>query len=411
MYATVGTESKGTNPPGAARMAVIAFLSFNLSMGCMFGPFGVLITPIEQRLGVSREISTLAVPVVTFGMSLLAPFVGGLTSRISLRLMMVLGSLLMAAGFAVLAVVDSVVLFVGAYAVLISPGLCVCGVVAPTTLITRWFDVNRGRALGLATTPALLAATPLTATFVLNEYGLAAAFWLLAGLMLVCVVASFFAIDHPMATRAAVQMPDSSDLENQTTAELPTANVLRDSRFWRLSVAAGLNNAVIVMFSTQLVPFATGQGIDSTSAALLLTAYLVGTLVGTPVVGWLADKVGGARMIGILCLSLALWQALLLIHPGYAILALLAGVAGLQGSAMISCLGLALSEQFGQSSFAKVYGMTSLIGLPFAVLSVPIASGVFVRTGSYNAVFLLAAAVLVIGAVLALSIGKAQRQP
>jgi cyanate permease len=411
MHGAGAVESNSVNPPGALLMGVIAFLSFNLSMGCMFGPFGVLIAPIEQRLGVSREISTLAVPIVTFGISLLAPFVGSLTSRISLRLMMLAGSLLMAAGFAVLALANSVVLFIGAYALLISPGLCICGVVAPTTLVTRWFHINCGRALGLATTPALMAATPLLVTFVLKNFGLGAAYGLLAGLMLVCAVASFFAVDRPERTHANAETVDPRGDENKATSEPSPPNVFRDSRFWRLALAGGLYNAVIVMFSTQLVPFALGEGIDPTRAALLLTAYLVGTLIGTPLFGWFADKVGGARMIGLLCVLLALWQGLLLTQPSYAFLALLAGLAGLQGAAMISCLGLALSERFGQNSFATAYGMANLVGLPFAVLSVPIASGLFVRTGSYSPAFLLATTVLMIGAVLAFSIGRRSAIP
>ena len=397
------TENNGANPPGATRMAVIGFLSFNLSMGSMFGPFGVLVTPIEHRLGVSREVSTLAVPVVTFGISLLAPFVGSLASRTSLRLLMMAGCVLMAAGFAILAVTHSVVLFIGAYALLVGPGLSVCGVVAPSTLITRWFQVNRGRALGLATTPALMTATPLLTTLVLRDFGLGTAYALLSASMLICFVASMFAVDYPVAHRAG-QMPSLNDGTEDLTGKSP--GILRDSRFWRLAIAAGIYNAVIIMFSTQLVPFAIGLGIDPTKAAVLLTAYLVGTLVGTPLVGWSADKVGGARMIGALCVSLALWQALLLLHPPYALLALLSGLAGLQGSAMVSCLGLALSEQFGQSSFAKAWGTSTLVGLPFAVLSVPVASGIFVRTGSYSAVFLVAGATLVIGTALSLGIGR-----
>jgi MFS family permease len=405
MHGASEPEGDGANPAGAVRMAVIAFLSFNLSMGCMFGPFGVFVAPIEHRLGVTREISTLAVPVVTFAISFLAPVVGGIASRISLRWLMIAGSLLMTAGFATLAVAHSVVVFIGAYALLVGPGLSVCGVVAPSTLVTRWFQVRRGRALGFATTPALMAATPLLATFVLNQLGLTAAYGLLSGLMLICLAASLLAIDHPTHDRV-LQTAGANAGPAEPKGEQPQPGLVRDSGFWRLALAAGLYNAVIVMFSTELVPYAIGLGINPTRAAVLLTAYLVGTLIGTPFVGWLADKVGGARMIGSLCLSLALWQACLLIQPTYALIALLALLAGLQGSAMISCLGLALSEQLGQAGFAKAWGASTLVGLPFAVLSVPVASGVFVQTGSYRLVFILAAAVLAVGAALALSIGR-----
>lgn len=405
MHGAVDTASEGTNPAGAVRMAVIAFLSFNLSMGCMFGPFGVLIAPIEHRLGVSREISTLAVPVVTFGLSLLAPFIGSIAGRFSLRLMMMAGTLLMAAGFAILAVAHTVPLFIGAYGLLIGPGLSICGVVGPSTLVTRWFRVHRGRALGMATTPALMAATPLLITFILADFGLATAYGLLSLFMLAGFAASFFAIDYPadvQRDRAAAATAGRSEPAGDGSAAKP----FRDSRFWRLAIAAGLYNAVIVMFSTDLVPYAIGSGIDPTKAALLLTAYLVGTLVGTPLVGLFADKIGGARMIGSLCLTFALWQFLLLLHPSYALLALLTFVTGLQGSAMISCLGLALSEQFDPSSFAKIWGTSNLVGLPFAVASVPVASVIFVRTGSYGSVFLLTVGILVIGSLLTVTIGR-----
>jgi MFS family permease len=250
-----------------------------------------------------------------------------------------------------------------------------------------------------------MAATPLLATVVLNHFGLTAAYGLLSGLMLICLAASFLAIDYPNRD-PVLQTAGASACPVETKSELLQPGLVRDSRFWRLALAAGLYNAVIVMFSTELVPYATGLGIDPTRAAVLLTAYLVGTLIGTPFVGWMADKVGGARMIGSLCLSLALWQACLLIQPAYPLIALLALLAGLQGSAMISCLGLALSEQLGQAGFARAWGASTLVGLPFAVLSVPVASGIFVQTGSYRLVFMLAAAMLAVGAVLALSIGR-----
>jgi predicted MFS family arabinose efflux permease len=271
--------------------------------------------------------------------------------------------------------------------------------------VTRWFQVNRGRALGLVTTPAVMATTPLLVTFVLKGSGLAVAYGLLSALMLVCLAASFFAIDFPARHQAGQPAIADSTPEEPANAS-PAPNVLRDSRFWRLALAAGLYNAIIVMFSTQLVPFAIGLGIEPTSAALLLTAYLIGNLVGAPLVGWGADKVGGARMIAIVCLSLALCQGLLLTHPGYPMLALLAWLAGLQGSAMVACLGLALSEQFGQAGFAKAWGASTLVGLPFAVAAVPVAAAIFVRTGSYNIVFLVATTVLVIGMVLVLGMRR-----
>ena len=401
MHAVEESRDSTPNPAGATLMATVAFVSFNLSMGATFGPFSVMIDAIEARLHVTREISTLPVPVVVFVMSLLAPFVGALVSRFSLRLAMMAGALLMAAGFLLASVADSVSLLVGAYGLLVAPGLCICGLVAPSTLVTRWFRSNRGRALGIAATPALLAATPLPAVYMLRHFGIAPVYWLFAGLMLLLFAASALVMDHPPADQAS----GAAALGGETTvAAIPTGALLGDSRFWRLAVAAGLYNAVIIIFSTQVVPFATGLGVDATRAAGLLTIYLIGTLVGTPLVGVVADRIGGARLMAILCLALALWQGLLATQPGFMGLALLAGLSGLQGSAMIPSLGLALSRYFGPANFARTLGIATLVALPFAVAGVPLTSWMFVRTHSYTGAFLLAAAMLALAAVLAVTL-------
>ena len=84
----------------------------------------------------------------------------------------------------------------------------VCGAVAPSTLVTRWFRANRGRALGIAATPALLAAMPLPAVYMMRQGGLAPVYWLFAGMMLLLFAASALVRDHPPAGQAsAVSKP------------------------------------------------------------------------------------------------------------------------------------------------------------------------------------------------------------
>jgi len=48
-------------------MAVIAFLTNNITIGTLWGSFGVLLIAVEKHLGVGRELSTLGVPAVTMG--------------------------------------------------------------------------------------------------------------------------------------------------------------------------------------------------------------------------------------------------------------------------------------------------------------------------------------------------------
>ncbi|MBV8806744.1 MAG: hypothetical protein JO042_16920, partial [Sinobacteraceae bacterium] len=94
---------------------------------------------ILARLGVGRDLSSLAVPFVLIGSTLLAPVVGIAAARISLRLLMMIGAGASIAGYAALAAGHSLTAYLVAYGLLVGPGMCLCGMVLPSVLVTRWF--------------------------------------------------------------------------------------------------------------------------------------------------------------------------------------------------------------------------------------------------------------------------------
>ncbi len=59
------SDSAGSNPPLALRMAAIAFVNQNVTVGCIWGSFSVLLGAVEVHLNVGRQLSTLAVPSLT----------------------------------------------------------------------------------------------------------------------------------------------------------------------------------------------------------------------------------------------------------------------------------------------------------------------------------------------------------
>ena len=54
--------------------------------------------------------------------------------------------------------------------------------ILPATLVTRWFIVGRGRALGIACTPFVIALIPLASSWMLHKFGLTVTYWMLAAL-------------------------------------------------------------------------------------------------------------------------------------------------------------------------------------------------------------------------------------
>src|ERR1700760_756484 len=102
------TQSGPANPehrnhPLALRMGIIAFLNQNITIACMYGTFSVLMNAVDAHLGVGPKESAWGVPLVNLATAVVAPLSGVLAIRYSLRLMMLVGSLLGALGFVLLA--------------------------------------------------------------------------------------------------------------------------------------------------------------------------------------------------------------------------------------------------------------------------------------------------------------------
>src|ERR1700757_2521497 len=190
------TVSTGHNHPRAVNMGVIAFINYNLPIACMWGSFSVLLVHIEARLGVGREQSALGASALSLATALCAPLVGQFATHIPMRLIMLVGSLLTVAGYVMLALTSTFALYLVAFGLLLGPGMAVA-VIMPATLVTRWFAVNRGKALGIVTTPALIGLIPLVANWMLRSHGLSATYMVLAALSGLCVIANLFVMDPP----------------------------------------------------------------------------------------------------------------------------------------------------------------------------------------------------------------------
>ncbi|MFT3965064.1 MAG: MFS transporter [Sphingobium sp.] len=396
---TQEADGTGTNHPLANRMAVIAFLTNNVTIGTLWGSFGVLLGTVETRLGVGRELSTLAVPALNLVMAVCAPLVGMLAGRISLRLLMTAGMAMIGAAFLLLALTDSYPLYLFAYGALMGPGMAI-GVVLPATLVTRWFHVGRGRALGIITTPIMVALLPLVTSWILQTAGIAACYFLLALLCGLAVVASLMIVDRPPTDAAAGDHPARDAAAGHA---MTAADIVKSPRFWALSIAAVASNTSSIILGAQLVPMAGTWGFSPTLAATLMSTMSLVGIAGTILFGWIADRIGGPLALAMIVFDGALLWSLLLLHPPYPALVVLIGLIGLHGAGVLPVLGLVLSQAFGPANFSRVYGISSMVNLPFSVAAIPLVALAYTTTGSYAAAIVGQIVFFGIATLLALS--------
>jgi MFS family permease len=397
------------NHPLAWRMCAIAFLSYNITLGCMFGAFSVLLVAVETKLNVTRDLSSLGVPLAMMGISLTAPLAGILAEKVSIRLLMMVGALMNCAGYVVLALSTTIVPALLAYALLIGPGLCFTASLLPSALVTRWYSINRGRALGLSSSTLLLAFIPPIVAVLLGRFGLSATYAMMAAAMAVLLVPLFFVIDYPpSATNTA-----SGHTGAQAAAEagMTIAQLIKSGRFWALSLAAAAITTGASIFGAHLVPMVKDWNIDATSAATLLTASSLMGMAGTVIVGWVADRLGGAGALAILCILSATMWAIMLLQPPFFALVPVVGLLGLLGAAVVPAFGMALSQQYGEATFGRAYGLGFMIQLPFNLLGVPIAARVYMGTHSYAHAVMGLVVFFVVGALFAVSARMTKSAP
>jgi MFS family permease len=383
-------------------MAVIAFLHYNLTLACIWGSFSVLLSSVETRLGVGREASTMAVPLLNLTTALLAAMVGGLATRFSLRRLMIIGAALSVAGFGLLALTHSYPLYLFAFGALLGPAMAI-GVVAPPTLVTRWHRVNRGRALGIVTTPIAVAVTPLLTNWMLQAHGVAATYGMLAALAALPLVANLFVAEPPKEAEEAQNPAFDHGASNAGGPGM--AQILRAPRFWAFALAFMASAAGSIVLTSHMVPMARAWGFSATLAATLLSIQSFAGMAGTVVFGWIADRLGGARTFALLVFDTALLWLVLLLHLPFPLTAALIAVIGLHGAGAVPVMSAALSEGFGAESFSRAYGLANLVNLPVSVVCVPAAAMVFARTGSYSGAIVAVSAFTLLAALAVVTAG------
>jgi len=395
------TDTSGTddapNHPLAIRMGVVAGVSHNVVIGTIMGSFSVMLQSVEQRLGVKVDAAVLGMPLVLVGGSMLSPFVGVLIAKVSLRLLLLLGALLTLGGFLTLALTHSYVVYLLAYGLMMGPAMSLAGSIGPATLVTRWFHRNRGLALGIVHLPLVIAFMPALLNWYVSGHGAVAGYFAMAALVgVVMVPLTLLAIDHPPGGEPRAPVADA-----KLTADgsLSIGQLLGRLRFWGMSIANVSSTTSSVLLGSLLMPMGQSWGFSRAEAALLASVMSAVGMAGSILFGWVADRIGGARALALVCFDCAVLWTILLTHPSFGVAALVIGLIGMHGAAAIPSLGRALSDTFGQASYSRGFGLNSLIALPLMTLALFGSAKVSTLTGSYDLAIKLMAGMFVIGLI------------
>jgi sugar phosphate permease len=288
--------------------------------------FSLFVTPMTEDLGWSRSDLSWAFTVRLGIAGLSGPILGVLLDRLGPRVVGTLAGLLAGLMTLGLAGVNSLPVLYLLFAVSGLAGFGgPAGQLLTTVPVSKWFHLNRGRALAIASIGLPIGAT----FFILLEQALIDGIgwreaWAVSGvitlLMIVLPCALLMrkdpesiglhpdGLDHPPAVLDPAQ---DSGRDNATSENWTTSQVLRSPAMWKIVLALACTGLVLPGTAIYRVAFWQDQGISPGVVAAATTLDAIAGLVSMVIFGFIAERVqtryigfAGGLIVG--CSSLAL---------------------------------------------------------------------------------------------------------
>lgn len=377
------------------RVCVFAVLTQAIAIGFTLGAVGLFAAPLGEEFGMTATQFGLGVSGFSLVMNLSMPLIGGFLDRGSIRGVMTVGAVLLAASLLLLSVATSLWQIGLLFSIGCAVGMAMLGPMASSTAMANWFDRLRGRALGFAN-----AGGPLGPFLVVPFAGIAVAEFgwrpTVVGFAAVTLLVGIPAIRLGMIDRPGDvgQRPDGDGeaaaveqlQEGASPSEVwDTGSIIRCREFWLMALAAAPFGAQGIVFGANAIPYLAHHGASAQAAALAPIPLSFGAIAGPLLFGSLADRIHPRLLFMGLSATICAAFCLLMTAPGYYPSLALFVVCGLVGGAMMPVYGALIGRLFGVEAFGQVMGLGALVGLP-VITAAPVLFGLaFDQTGSYVA--------------------------
>ncbi len=377
----------------------------------------LFVNPIDQKYHWGRAAIQVAFTIFVLTETWLVPIEGYLIDKFGPKIMVCGSGVLVACAWVINSVADSLfLLYLGAAIGGVGAGV-IYGASVGNAL--KWFPDRRGLAAGL-TAAGFGAGSALTVVPIANmiqSSGYEAAFlWFGLGQGIVVVLVALL-LKAP--AEGAVPAPAAAAVQ-QTRRDYGPADVVRTPVFWVMYVMFVMVGAGGLMAIAQLAPIANdfkianipvslvGLTLPALTFALTIDRVLNGLC--RPFFGWVSDNIGreNTMFIAFFAEGVGIY-ALLSFANNPVLFVILSGVVFFAWGEIYSLFPATCTDIYGRKFATTNYGLL-YTAKGTASLLVPLSSVLVSATGSWHAVFYVAAALNIIAAVMALYVLKPMRR-
>ncbi len=401
----------------------VAFAAQALATGTTFGSFSLFLRPVSEAFDASLAQVSLGISLITVMLGVTGILVGPWLDRGAIRRSMLLGAGVLALCFAVasravaLWQLALVCLATGAAVPLLGP-------LTSAALVGRVFRERRGRALGIvnmgAPTGGMLLSLLAGAALAAGGWRLALA--LFAGLIAgVALPAIWLGVPVRLPGGEVGGAPGGAPAPAPLPATHPApavgvaaaapppgpvrgarATIARQGDFWAAALCFAIGVGCANGWGSQLASYVADLGGSTRLAALAVSAGAGSGVLGTLLLGSLADRVPPQRILaGVVALQIAGF-GLLRLAPPLPVVILLAALIGLCGGGYLASYPALVAQRFGAGSLGTALGLTNVCLMFFGMSLPPLLGALREAQGAYTGALLLLMTLLA-GALLSIS--------
>ena len=383
----------------------------------VFHGIGFFFVALERDFKWSRTTLSIPLSLGSAEGALLGPIEGFLTDHLGSRRMVLIGLMMLGAGFVAFSRIDSVLGYYVSFLVIFAGG-GLGGFLPFITILNNWFLKHRAKAMGIGMLGVSLGAllAPVLGYAIEAVGWRPVALWMGISIWILAIPISTIVRNRPEdyglspdgnPEPKSVTTPTSDDWrESRDVDSFTVSEAIRTSSFWAITAAHGFANLAPTALAVHLVPALTDTGMSLAMAGTVVLTFGVTGALFQVIGGYVGDRVPKTIAFAVFAVIQGLGVLSVALIPtifGAFIFAFLYGV-GFGGR--LPVLTALRGEYFGRKNFATIYGISQL---PIRLISAvaPIAIGYYFDIfRSYRVSFMVIALFSFLSAVLILMAHK-----
>ncbi len=383
--------------------------------GIGFSTSPVFFDYLLRDISNNRRVISLAAALAALSAGLWSPVVGWILDRHGPRAVMLPGAVTLSAAFFLMGQISKPI-HLHLLNMAIGLGLAATTILPCQTVVSRWFERRRGRAMGMITTGTAVGTVVWiwASSRMIKTIGWRSAYEALGIIIAVISIPLIFFVIRTSPQSMGLALDSSQDSTadpsggtSHIAAEEPgytMREAFRTPSFWLIVCATFFVVVASSGFGLHAVTFLSGQGMAHTRASDIWAATHLVSIAGRFFFGYLSEKYQKRYFASIANMSRTICIVALILFavgtaPQATAIVLLVVVYGLGVGCNAVINPLLVSETFGVKSFGKIMGV---LGLPYTIgmgLGMYGGGHLFYLQDSYNFAFAVFAVCFVVAGI------------